>query len=141
MVIDFTNRIDEKEEITEDEHSYNFQLFLYDDEYEELLSRTSMYNDYNDMDYLINETDVTVNATADIYEDKVVSITITVQDDLNGWKDDEIIISGKEAVSLLHDMKRAVRISEIEGTDELVNLINEALSDRGELKKTDMEKD
>ena len=108
MVIDFTNRIDEKEEIIEDEHSYNFQLFLYDNEYEELLSRTSMYNDYNDMDYLINETDVTVNATADIYEDKVVSITITVQDDINGWKDDEIMISGEEAVSLLHDMKRDV---------------------------------
>ena len=138
MVIDFTNRIDEKEEITEDEHSYNFQLFLYDDEYEELLSRTSMYNDYNDMDYLINETDVTVNATADIYEDKVVSITITVQDDLNGWKDDEIMISGEEAVSLLHDMNR---VAVKEGFDELINLINEALSDRGELKKTDMERD
>lgn len=140
MAINFTDRIDKNEEIVELDNSngFNFQLFLYDDEYEELLSRTSMSNDYSDMDYLIHETDVTIDATANLYEDKVVSVSIVIQDDLNGWKDDEIMIPGEEAVSLLQGMKKvAVKA----GYDELVNLIDEALDDRTEQKKSDIERD
>lgn len=129
MDINFADRIDEREEIVENEHGFNFQLFLQDNEYEELLSRTSMSNEYNDIDYLIHKTDVTVDATANLYADNVVSVIIVIQDDLNGWKDDEIIISGEEAVSLLQDMNRAAVKA---GFDELVNLIHKALSDRTE---------
>lgn len=140
MAINFADRIDEREEIVELDNSngFNFQLFLYDDEYEELLSRTSMSNDYSDMDYLIHETDVTIDATANLYEDKVVSVSIVIQDDLNGWKDDEIMIPGEEAVSLLQGMKKAAVKA---GYDELVNLIDEALDDRTEQKKLDIERD
>lgn len=134
MTINFTGRVDEREEIVENEHGFNFQLFLQDNEYEELLSRTSIGNNYNDIDYLIHETNVTIDATANLYEDKVVSILIVIQDDLNGWKDDEIMISGKEEVSLLQDMNRA---AEKDGFGELVNLIHEALSDRTEQKGID----
>lgn len=131
MDINFADRIDEREEIVEldNGNGFNFQLFLQDDEYGELISRTSFGNEYNDMDYLINETDITVDATANLYEDKVVSVTIVVKDDLNGWKDDEIMISGEEAVSLLQGMNKAAVKA---GFDELVNLIDKALSDRTE---------
>lgn len=129
MTIDFQNRIDENEEIVELDGNigFNFQLFLQDNEYEELLSRSSLGKEYNDMDYLVHETDVTIDATANLYEDKAVSITIVVQDDLNGWKDDEIMIAGEEAVSLLQSMRKAAVQP---GYNELLNLIDEALDDR-----------
>lgn len=123
MTIDFQNRINSNEEITELDGNigFNFQLFLQDNEYKELLSHSSLENEY------INKKDITIYATANLYTDKAVSVTISLQDNQKRQQDDEIMIAGEEAVSLLQGMRKAAVQP---GYDELLNLIDEALDDR-----------
>lgn len=63
--IDFTNQIDEREEIVDNDNCLNFYLRLTDDKYKALLERST--SDYN-FEHLLNETDTTISATANLYK-------------------------------------------------------------------------
>lgn len=63
--IDFTNQIDEREEIVDNDNCLNFYLRLTDDKYKALLERsTSEYN----FEHLLKETDTTISATANLHK-------------------------------------------------------------------------
>lgn len=122
MGIDFQNKIDEHEEIMENGDRLNFQMWLHDDEYKELISRTPEENIHKNFEHFLLETDMTFDVTANLRKDKSVEIILVIQDDENDWRDYTIIPSEKEKQSILAEMERVAKLQST-SVNELINRI------------------
>lgn len=122
--IDFTNCVDEKSEIMTDNGKVDVILFLSDSKYEQLLERTDVLKNENvTFDYLLRETDATVDIYADVYPDGNVVLTAVLSGGMD-YQDVEIPISDEEKESIKKDIDRA---GEIQYGKFLSELIQEAV--------------
>lgn len=148
MTLEFTNKVDEKEEIIDNDNCLNFYLRLNDEDYRELLERS--HSGY-DFDHLLYETDTTISVTANLYkvDPKKTNITSVFASDICGnvepsgytknttsyktvkvdislvienetiWHEINPVLTENEKISLINDMKRAAAENKINLIDAM----------------------